>query len=582
MRKLVIALAVWMLGASLAAAQQGVWILVEAQPSLQDAEERVRTYAATLPDVAGFQISGRWYGIAIGPYEPADAAQRLITLRAQGLIPQDAFIAGADRFLRQFWPIGANDLARATRPIAPLAATPAPAAPAEASVSTTAPEPLDEPPQEAQASENLLTRDEKRLLQTALQAEGFYNSTIDGLFGRGTRASMAAWQEANRFEPTGILTTAQRAALLRSYNSILDGLGMALTTDAAAGITLLMPMEQIAFDAYEPPFAHYAPMGDEGIQLSLISQKGSQARFQGLYNVLQTLDLVPEEGPRTLRGDRFEITGIDAMRHTTVEVRYSDGVMKGFMLVWPAGDERRRKRVLQEMRASYATTGAVLDPSIAPATEDQSIDLLAGLEIRQPQMAATGFFVDGTGTVITAAETLGACERISIGDDVDADLVFADRDLGLALLRPQQQISPIAFARFQSSVPRLRDEVAVAGFSYGGDLGAPTLTLGELADLRGLEGEDTVKRLSLRAEPGDSGGPVFDQGGAVLGLLRPAPAPDGQILPDTVRVALDADTIRQRLALEGVAIAEVSAPAVMDPVELAALAADISVLVECW
>ena len=166
MRKLVIALAVWMLGASLVAAQQGVWIQVEAQPSLQDAEDRVRTYAATLPDVAGFQISGRWYGIAIGPYEPADAAQRLITLRAQGLIPQDAFIAGADRFLRQFWPIGANDLTRATRPIAPLAAAPAPAdlvAPTEASVSTTAPEALDETPQEAQASENLLTRDEKRL-----------------------------------------------------------------------------------------------------------------------------------------------------------------------------------------------------------------------------------------------------------------------------------------------------------------------------------------------------------------------------------------------------------------------------------
>ncbi|MEM9350034.1 MAG: trypsin-like peptidase domain-containing protein [Pseudomonadota bacterium] len=569
-RGVVFACCVWLGSVFAASAQETFWVQIEAQPSLRDAEARVRSYSARLPDVAGFQLSSRWYGIAIGPYSRPAAQAQLNSLLAQGLIPRDAFLAPSSRLGPQFWPIGANDLARPAQPVVPVAQ------PAQEL------EPGEETPRQARAAENLLSLEQKRLLQTALQAEGFYDSTIDGLFGRGTRASMEAWQIANGFEPTGILTTAQRAALIQTYNSILDGLGMEFTTDVAAGIEMVMPMAELRFKEYEVPFAHYESAGSKGISLSLISQEGGKARFQGLYSVLQTLDAVPTEGPRSISGDRFQITGTDRDKHTTIDVRFTDGTIKGFMLIWPAGDEKRLNRVLGEMRASFVSLPGVLDPSLSPPDESQSIDLLAGLEIRQPQTAATGFFVDGRGSVLTAAETLGSCERISIGDETDADVVFADADLGLALLRPQQSIAPMAYATFQSSVPRLNDEVAVAGFSFGGDLGAPTLTVGELADLRGLEGEDTEKRLVLQAEPGDSGGPVFDQGGAVLGLLRPAPEREGQILPQTVRFAIDADTIRTRLAAEGVAISEVSVPAIMDPVELSALAADIAVLVKCW
>ena len=573
MKRVLLALALWFCVTGAAVAQQSVWIQIEAQPSLRAAEDRLRTYAARLPDVAGFQLSARWYGIALGPYSRPDAVQQLGSLRAQGLIPRDSFIAEPTRFRRQFWPIGANDLTAAAL-----------AAPAPAPTATPAPElqPSDETPRQARAAENLLNRDEKRLLQTALAGEGFYNSTIDGLFGRGTRASMAAWQTANGFEPTGVLTTAQRTALITSYNSILDGLGLRTVIEAEAGISMQLPMDQIAFKEYEAPFAHYEATGDEGIRMSLISQEGSRERFQGLYRVLQTLDLIPTDGPRELGRDRFTITGIDATQHTTVDVRYANGAMKGFLLVWPAGDDKRLTRVLAEMRGSFAALPGALDPALSPPDENQSLDLLTGLEVRQPQTAATGFYVNGSGAVLTASETLGSCKRVSIGDDVDAEVVFSDADLGLALLRPEQTIAPLAFARFQSAVPRLRDEVAVAGFSYGGDLGAPTLTLGALADLRGLDGDQTVKRLELLAEPGDSGGPVLDSGGAVLGLLRPAPQINGQILPETVRFAIDAETIRDRLAAEGVAVAETEPTDTMDPVELAALATDISVLVQCW
>ena len=49
---------------------------------------------------------------------------------------------------------------------------------------------------------------------------------------------MSVWQERNGFEVTGILTTAQRAALLRDYNAVLNGLGLAVVRDDTAGIEI--------------------------------------------------------------------------------------------------------------------------------------------------------------------------------------------------------------------------------------------------------------------------------------------------------------------------------------------------------
>ncbi len=53
----------------------------------------------------------------------------------------------------------------------------------------------------------------------ALKWYGYYDGGIDGSFGRGTRASIAAWQDANGYEETGVLSTTQRAALIQTYQS---------------------------------------------------------------------------------------------------------------------------------------------------------------------------------------------------------------------------------------------------------------------------------------------------------------------------------------------------------------------------
>lgn len=54
-----------------------------------------------------------------------------------------------------------------------------------------------------------LSRQQRRAVQAGLTQRGFDTRGVDGVFGRGTRNAIAAWQRANDLEATGYLTAAQ-------------------------------------------------------------------------------------------------------------------------------------------------------------------------------------------------------------------------------------------------------------------------------------------------------------------------------------------------------------------------------------
>lgn len=178
-----------LLSAGGAIAQQLVWLQIEAQPSLREAQGRVRAYDAQLDNVAGFYLGNNWYGIVLGPYERPDAEQLLRQLKAQRAIPGDSFIATGRNFEQQFWPIGVAAGSTAQAPTTPEAEDTA-EAPAVEVPEIQVP---DETPQQARASERLLDRAQREELQIALKWSGFYSAAIDGAFGRGTRRAMGDW-----------------------------------------------------------------------------------------------------------------------------------------------------------------------------------------------------------------------------------------------------------------------------------------------------------------------------------------------------------------------------------------------------
>lgn len=570
------------------AADEVVWVQIEAQPSLAAATDRARAYTTLLEDVNGFSLGGGWYGIAVGPYRRADAEQILRTYVQDGIVPQDSFIQLSSRFNQQFWPIGANALNNnavdapstiVTTPVQP--SLPIPSEPlAEAPAPIPEPEPADETPQEARLSERLLNAQERRDLQIALQWAGYYNASIDGAFGRGTRNSMAQWQEANGYETTGVLTTVQRSALLKQYNAVLDGLGLRMVRDDKAGIEIMMPTAEVSLDEYEPPFVHYNTTGDIGARVLLISQAGDQNTLFGLYDIMQTLEIVPLNGPRERQNTSFELIGENGSIISQTQVSLENGQIKGFTLIWPAGDEERRRRVIAEMSKSLIRLPGVLDPA-AGTGDDQAIDLVAGLQVRQPKIARSGFFLDANGSVATTSEAVQSCGRLTIDGDTEADIIASDDGAGVAILKPREALAPLAVAEFGLGTPRLQSEVSVAGYSYEGVLSAATLTFGTLSDVRGLRGEETLRRLALGAQDGDAGGPVFDTSGNVMGMLLPR-ATGAQELPQDVNFAIDSSVIAELATSAGLSPNASDRTGAIAPRDLRLAAQGMTVLVSCW
>jgi len=560
---------------------QTVWVQIEAQPTLAEAQERVGDYARFLPDVNGFSMPGGWYGIVLGPYPRADADARLRQLLRDGDIPRDSFIAFGDTFRQQFWPIGGS----VVQPVAPTTSVKPDAPEVEQTVVTDPQPPLDlyvpdETVQQARAGERGLTPDEKKTLQKALQWAGVYRSTIDGLYGKGTRNSMAAYQAQQDWPATGVLTTQQRAELLADYNAVFDGLGVQTVEDVDAGVSVKMPTALVKFERFEPPFVHYAPQNADAPKVLLISQRGDRDTLAGLYDILQTLEIVPLDGPRERKRDSFEITGSDARIDSYTFAELKLGAIKGFILVWPSGKDEQFSRLSEEMRTSLRFTDGVLDEDLSDPA-NQAPDLLAGLEVRQPLSTRSGFFADADGTVVTTASALGSCGRITLDETFEASVVFSDTDSGIAVLSPQDTLAPNSFASFQTETPRLSSEVAVAGYSYDGLLGAPTVTFGRLADIRDLSGNAKLDRLAMTALPGDAGGPVFDRGGAVLGMLLPRDD-QGRQLPGDVQLSIDASEIGAALTQAGRVPVEVARAQNIAAEDLRDQARGITVLVSCW
>jgi peptidoglycan hydrolase-like protein with peptidoglycan-binding domain len=559
--------------------QEVVWIQIEAHPSLSVAQERARLYSGALADVNGFSLGGTWYGILLGPYTRTDAEQVLRVYRREGQIPRDSFVARTGNLGQQFWPVGANILNRGVVTAPVVSEEPAQQT-ATAEPVQAAPEPADETPAQARRSEGRLTRDERKDLQIALQAAGFYDSAIDGAFGRGTRRSMAAWQAENGYEQTGILTTLQRQALMNQYNAPLLSVGMQTVRDDRAGIEMQLPTGVVRFSNYESPFAHYGASTDLGARVLLISQPGDRATLFGLYDILQTLEVIPLEGPRERKRDSFKIEGRGNGIVSVTEVTLKNGEIKGFTLVWPEGDDARQASVLGEMRKSFTRVDGVLDPA-AGAGAEQRIDLVSGLKIRKPRLSRSGFFVSNDGAVITTASAVDQCSRITLNHDYQAEIAATDAASGLALLRPVERLAPMAVAQLTAQSPRLQTEIAVAGFSYEGALGAPTMTFGKLADLRGLQGEPGLARLDLAVLPGDAGGPVLDGTGAVLGMLAPELG-GSQRLPEGVSFAVDATKLRDLLSQAGIGGQTANGGDALSPNAMSRLVNGMTVLVSCW
>lgn len=136
--------------------------------------------------------------------------------------------------------------------------------------------------------------------------------------------------------------------------------------------------------------------------------------------------------------------------------------------------------------------------------------------------SGTGFIV-APGRALTNHHVIDDCRAVRVrtagGQDLAARVLASDRGRDLALIEvPAEAGPPLPFRRDANI--RRGEGVVTYGFPLAGLLSSgPTLTTGEISALAGLADNQRQYQISAPVQPGNSGGPLLDMSGQVVGVI---------------------------------------------------------------
>jgi S1-C subfamily serine protease len=134
--------------------------------------------------------------------------------------------------------------------------------------------------------------------------------------------------------------------------------------------------------------------------------------------------------------------------------------------------------------------------------------------------AGTSFFVSENGHLLTNHHVIDGCDQMLIltaDGDYPAQVIDSNAELDLALLKVDKSGMP--FATFAAWLPEAGDTAYAIGYPLVFELGAIKITDGIVSGLSGFGGDLTRLQLSVPLQPGNSGGPLFDETGLVIGVI---------------------------------------------------------------
>jgi serine protease Do len=164
-------------------------------------------------------------------------------------------------------------------------------------------------------------------------------------------------------------------------------------------------------------------------------------------------------------------------------------------------------------------------------------------------LSGTGFFV-AQNRVVTNNHVISGCTkaiqvRYPERASYTATLSGQDYTNDLALLHTEMPNLSVASFRFQ---PLLGEAVATYGFPYSGIL-SPNFTSGDISALSGPKGDTRFLQTSTPIQPGNSGGPLLDMSGRVIGVI----VAQLKALPNqNVNFAIQSSIVINFLSIKGV------------------------------
>lgn len=377
-----------------------------------------------------------------------------------------------------------------------------------------------------------LSRAEKRFLQAALTHKGYYNGLIDGAWGRGSQSALESLtqQEFGR-EPLNA-----DAAFLTLYaiNIFVDNNWEYHYSNRLAVSTLLpMNIVNLTFDS-GPEQEWESTDGGLSVIFDSLNVRDMMALHTSFFdknNLIST--------PYSLRETHRWVTSFTLSSRvkgyarsdlingawTTILIVSSINYYSSFDLISASIKIGEPNQIFPDeqgfLLGLVRKLGLLLDennggneysssPNLQVPEQNQQSDKLQ-------QSSGTGFFVNDNGYMLTNAHVVNNCDFLTV-DYMEADIVSISQAFDLAVVRPKN-ISDTSHLMFSYTDAGLNADITIAGFPLHGLLGGLNVSRGSVSAMTGLGGDETNVQISAPVQPGNSGGPVIDRSGNLVGVV---------------------------------------------------------------
>ena len=157
---------------------------------------------------------------------------------------------------------------------------------------------------------------------------------------------------------------------------------------------------------------------------------------------------------------------------------------------------------------------------IAINLEKENENYVQDESIVVPASSGTGFFVSTNGHMVTNNHVIESCDVVKAhykGKDLDADVLFTDKTNDLAIIKAN--INPNKVFSVSDEDISLLENVIVAGYPLGKKISTSIKTSkGSVTSLAGVGNNFSNFQIDAALNSGNSGGPIMDQKGNVVGV----------------------------------------------------------------